>query len=161
MVGQACAVSWLEVRDCYQELSSLADERQKRRRDGRRWNQKRYDWCGEDKELAASFSDVVDGLSLSFLFLLHLHQHTLPPTTNTENKSALMPAAASPLASSSTSSSGDKLLIHNRGEIAVRIVRAAQAMGVRTVAVYVDADCDALHVRLADERVRVDSYLNG
>lgn len=160
MVGQACAVSWLEVRGCYQELSSLADERQKRRRDGGRWNQKRYDLCAEDKELAASFSDVVDGLSLSFLFLLHLHQHTLPPTRNTVNKSALMPAA-SPLASSSTSSSDDKLLIHNRGEIAVRIVRAAQALGVRTVAVYVDADCDALHVKLADERVRVDSYLNG
>jgi acetyl-CoA carboxylase biotin carboxylase subunit len=57
------------------------------------------------------------------------------------------------------------LLIANRGEIACRIVRTARAMGVRTVAVYSDADADALHVAMADEAVRIgapparESYL--
>ena len=59
----------------------------------------------------------------------------------------------------------DKLLIANRGEIACRIMRTAQRMGIATVAVYSDADRDALHVALADEAVRIgppparDSYL--
>ena len=48
-----------------------------------------------------------------------------------------------------------KILIANRGEIAWRIMRTAQAMGYRTVAVYSDADKDAPHVSFADEAVRI------
>ncbi|HWV61584.1 MAG TPA: biotin carboxylase N-terminal domain-containing protein, partial [Sphingopyxis sp.] len=59
------------------------------------------------------------------------------------------------------------LLIANRGEIACRIIRTAREMGIRTVAVYSDADAKALHVREADEAVRIgpsparESYLIG
>ncbi|MBN9304674.1 MAG: acetyl/propionyl-CoA carboxylase subuit alpha [Devosia sp. 67-54] len=58
------------------------------------------------------------------------------------------------------------LLIANRGEIACRVIRTAKRMGIRTIAVYSDADREALHVKLADEAVHIggsaarDSYLS-
>ncbi len=60
----------------------------------------------------------------------------------------------------------DKILIANRGEIALRVVRACREMGITSVAVHSTADADAMHVRMADESVCIgpapssESYLN-
>jgi acetyl-CoA carboxylase biotin carboxylase subunit len=60
----------------------------------------------------------------------------------------------------------DKILVANRGEIALRVIRAAREMGIKSVAVHSTADADAMHVRMADESVCIgpppgsDSYLS-
>nr|WP_309501573.1 acetyl-CoA carboxylase biotin carboxylase subunit [uncultured Roseovarius sp.] len=60
----------------------------------------------------------------------------------------------------------DKILVANRGEIALRVIRAAREMGIQTVAVHSTADADSMHVRMADESVCIgpppstDSYLS-
>lgn len=60
----------------------------------------------------------------------------------------------------------NKILIANRGEIALRIIRTCKEMGIKTVAIYSTADKESLHVRFADEAVCIgpppskDSYIN-
>ena len=60
----------------------------------------------------------------------------------------------------------EKILVANRGEIAVRVIRAAKELGIKTVAIYSEADKDALHTKIADEAYNIgppesiESYLN-
>ena len=82
------------------------------------------------------------------------------PTTQVAAASSAQPAAQ-PAAQSAAPSAAhpapqpifDKILIANRGEIALRVIRACQEMGIKSVAVHSTADADAMHVRMADESV--------
>ena len=53
-----------------------------------------------------------------------------------------------------------KILIANRGEIACRVIKTARKMGIKTVAVFSDADRQALHVQMADEAIHILSLIH-
>ncbi len=82
-------------------------------------------------------------------------------TTSDGSTSDDGPVSASSTAKGGSTTGGlESVLIANRGEIALRVIRTARRLGVRSIAIFTDLDVEAPHVRAADEAVRVTSYLD-
>ena len=130
--------------------------------DGRRKWDNTVQWARNDLRKAGWLADSEHGLWKLSEIGSKLAAADQKPVWSDERPQREAKSQAGPATSSKMFK---KILIANRGEIACRVIRTAKAMGIKTVAVYSDADARAPHVRIADESVRLgpapaaESYL--